>query len=60
MDNFWMKFLINFVIGVVAIVGFFIFWGRSSGWFKEGGIVYEYYKNKKNRKNKRKKNNKNI
>lgn len=60
MDNFWVKFLINFIIGIVVVVGFFIFWGRSSGWFKEGGIVYEYYKTKKSEKNKHKKKNKNV
>lgn len=60
MDNFWVKFLINFIIGIVVVVGFFIFWGRSNGWFKEGGIVYEYCKTKKSEKNKHKKKNKNI
>lgn len=53
------KFLINFVVGLIVVVGFFLYWGRASGWFKEGGLVYEWWKNKKENLNKRKKNNNN-
>ena len=42
--------IINIIIGIVVVVGFFIFWGRSEGWFKEGGLVYEWLKNRKNKK----------
>ncbi len=52
MNEFWIKVIINIVIGIIIFGGFFIFWGRSSGWFKEGGLVYEYFKNKKNSKKK--------
>ena len=41
------KILINILIGLIVIVGFFIYWGRASGWFKEGGLVYEWWKTKK-------------
>lgn len=52
MNEFWIKVIINIVIGIIVFGGFFIFWGRSSGWFKEGGLVYEYFKNKKKSKKK--------
>ena len=39
--------IINILIGVIAIVGFFIYWGKSSGVFKEGGIINEWWKNYK-------------
>lgn len=37
--------IINVLIGVIAIGGFFIYWGKSSGVFKEGGIINEWWKN---------------
>ena len=40
------EFLMNFLIGIIIVVGFFIFWGRSAGWFKEGGFVYEWWRKK--------------
>ena len=36
----------NFLIGIIIVVGFFIFWGRSAGWVKEGGFVYEWWRKK--------------
>ena len=46
--------IINILIGVIAIVGFFIYWGKSSGVFKEGGIINEWWKNyKANKKEER-------
>ena len=43
-------FLINLVIGIVVFGGFFIYWGRASGWFKEGGWVNELWKQRKSKK----------
>lgn len=56
MNEFWVKFLINVVIGLVIIIGFFVFWGRSSGVFNEGGLIYELLKKKKEEKKQSKKN----
>ena len=42
--------IINVSIPIIVIIGFFIFYGRSNGWFKEGGLVYEWWKNRKNKK----------
>lgn len=50
MNEFWIKVIINIIIGLIIFIGFFTFWGRSSGWFDEGGIVYEYFKKKKEQK----------
>lgn len=41
------KILINIIIGIVVFVGFFLYWGRSSGIFKEGGFIYEWWQTKK-------------
>ncbi len=43
---------INILIGIVVVIGFFIYWGKAEGWFKEGGFVYEWWHNKKNKKDK--------
>lgn len=45
--------IINVCIGIIVFVGFFIFWGRSNGWFKEGGLVYEWWKSIKNKDEKK-------
>ena len=37
--------MINILIGVIAIVGFFIYWGKASGVFKEGGLLNNWWKN---------------
>ncbi len=39
--------IINVLIGIIAIGGFFIYWGKSSGVFKEGGIINEWWENYK-------------
>ena len=39
--------IINVLIGVIAIGGFFIYWGKASGVFKEGGVINEWWKNYK-------------
>ncbi len=57
MNEFWTKVTINIVIGIIIFGGFFIFWGRSAGWFKKGGLVYEYFKSKKKSKKKNGKDN---
>ena len=46
--------VINIIIGFVVLFGTLIFYGRSSGWFKEGGLVYEWWQNKKNGKKNKK------
>ena len=45
--------LMNIGIGIFVIVGFFVYWGRAEGWYKEGGLVYEWWKNRKNKKDKK-------
>lgn len=37
--------IINVCIGLIVIVGFFWYWGKTSGVFKEGGIINEWWKN---------------
>lgn len=50
MNEFFVKVIINIVIGIIVVLGFFTFWGRSAGWFEEDGFVYEYLKNRKAKK----------
>lgn len=50
MNDFLTKIIINIVIGIIVLGGFFIFWGKSAGWFKKGGLVYEYFHQKKLKK----------
>lgn len=50
--------VINIVIGLIAIIGFFCYWGKSSGVFKEGGIINEWWKNYRAKKKAEKENNK--
>lgn len=42
------QFLIDVLIGIIIVVGFFIFWGRAEGWFKKGGLVHNWWDKKKN------------
>jgi len=56
MSDFGIKVIINIIIGIIVFGGFFIFWGRSAGWFVKGGFIYEHFQNKK--KSKKKKSNK--
>lgn len=50
------KVLINIAFALIVIIGFFWYWGKSSGIFKEGGFVNKWWKNyrsqKKDSKNK--------
>lgn len=55
MNEFWIKVIVNIIVGIIVVLGFFTFWGRSSGWFSEGGFVYEYFKARKEEKRKLKK-----
>ncbi len=58
MNNFWLNVLVNVIIFFVVFIGFFIFYGKSHNWFKEGGLIYEWWKNKRaSIKEKRKKRN---
>lgn len=41
------QIIIHTIVGICVFVGFFIFFGKSNGWFKEGGLVYEWWKAKK-------------
>ena len=53
------KFWINLCIGILVFLGFFIYWGRVSGWYKEGGLIYELWhewRNKKEQEKSKKKN----
>lgn len=54
MNEFGIKVLINIAIGFVIIIGFFAFWGRSSGVFNEGGFIYELLKKRKEEKSNKK------
>lgn len=42
--------IIQIVIGLIAIVGFFIYWSKSSNVFQEGGVINEWWKNRKQNK----------
>lgn len=44
------KLFINVTIGVIAIGGFFWYWSKNSGVFKEGGVIYEWWKKRKENK----------
>lgn len=52
MNEFIVKIIINIIVGIVVVLGFFTFWGRSCGWFVEDGFVYEYFKARKEEKRK--------
>jgi len=47
MNEFWLNVLVNVIIFFVVFIGFFIFYGKSHNWFKEGGLIYEWWKEKK-------------
>ena len=49
--------IINVSIGVIAIGGFIWYWGRASGCFNEGGVVYEAWKSYREKKKAEKENN---
>lgn len=63
MNEFWIKVIVNIVVGFIVLFGFLWFWGKSSGVFNEGGIIYEALKRRrennqkisKKRKNKKRK-----
>ena len=44
------KFLIDVLIFFIIIIGFFWYYGRANGWFKPGGLVFEYFKERRERK----------
>lgn len=41
---------IHFVIAILVIVGFFTYWGKAAGWYEEGGLIYEWWKNIRGKK----------
>lgn len=47
MQSILQTILINTLVGIIIFGGFFIYWGRASGWFVEGGLVYEWWKKKR-------------
>ena len=42
---------IHLLIGVLVIVGLFTYWGKATGWYKEGGLMYELWQKLKNKDN---------
>lgn len=50
MSQFELKIVINIVIGLIVTLGFIIFMAKNTGWFKEGGIIYEIKKGLKSEK----------
>ncbi len=54
MNEFWIKVILNIMVGLVVFIGFWIFLIRRSGWFNEGGFIYEYFKTNKKTNNKNK------
>ncbi len=42
---------IHLGIGLFIIVGFFVYWGRIAGWYKKGGLIYEWWHNRKKQNN---------
>lgn len=33
MNEFWIKVVVNIVIGLIVVIGFFAFWGKTGGEF---------------------------
>lgn len=50
MSDTAVNILINVGIGICVVVGFLYYLNRTEGWFKEGGIVYEWWQERKNKK----------
>lgn len=42
--------LINIGIGIIVVIGFVVYINRTEGWFKEGGLIYEWFKEQRNKK----------
>lgn len=49
------EFVLNLIIAIGIFIGFFAYWGRVSGWYKEGGFVYEFFKETRIKKQEEKK-----
>ncbi|MBR3613762.1 MAG: hypothetical protein IKL55_01095 [Clostridia bacterium] len=49
------KFLMYIILALLTFIGFFWYWGRTSGSLKEGGVVYEWWKNYRQKKKNEKK-----
>ena len=50
MSDLALNIIINVIIGIIVIVGFFGFWAKSSGALSENGVIYEYFKKRKTSK----------
>ena len=50
MNELLINIIINVIVGICVFVGFFIFFGKSNGWFIKGGLVYEWWRRKKTKK----------
>lgn len=57
-DELKTKIIINVIIFFVIVIGLFRFIGKTYGWFNEGGLIYEWWKNKKIARKNKKNNNK--
>ena len=42
--------IINICIGLIVVIGFFWYWGKTSGVFKDGGVRKEWGRNRLARK----------
>ncbi len=42
--------IINICIGLIVVIGFFWYWGKTSGVFKDGGVIKEWWRNRRARK----------
>lgn len=54
MSDLALNIIINVIIGIIVIVGFFGFWAKSSGALSENGVIYEYFKKRKTSKKSKK------
>ena len=36
--------IINLIIGILVVIGFFGYFARIAGWYKEGGLLYNFWK----------------
>lgn len=50
MSELGVTIIINIIVGIIVFGGFFIFFGKSNGWFIEGGLVYEWNRARKAKK----------
>lgn len=51
-----MNLIINLIIGILVVVGFFGYFARIAGWYKEDGLLYNVWKSIKEKMKKNKNN----